>query len=119
MAKSNQNLPGAATFAAKEEKPKPKAESSLPAVSDGGLLGSLPSIGAKPRFGGLGGVGNRAGAFDFDKTYLDNAQKELNKLNKIADYSNLEEEKKEEDTRSMLQVMQDKRKRTEASLAAA
>ena len=70
------------------------------------MLGDLPSIGGgKPRFTGLGGVGNRAGAFDFDSRYLENAQKELNKLNKIADYDNLEEEKKEEDNRSMLQVM--------------
>ena len=66
-------MPGAATFSTKADKPKPKAESSLPAVQDGGLLGDLPSIGAKPRFGGLGGVGNRAGAFDFDQTYLQNA----------------------------------------------
>ena len=45
------------------------------------------------------------------------AQAELRKLNQIGE-PEFEEEKKE-DTRSMLQVMQDKRKATEAQLAAA
>lgn len=84
-------------------------------------MGGLPSIGGgrKP-FGGLGGVGNRAGMFDYDETYLRNAQKDLAKLNAINE-PNIggEEEKKEEDTRSMLQVMQDKRKAQEAANAAA
>ncbi len=38
-------------------------------------------------------------------------------MNKIGE-PEFEEEKKEEDNRSMLQVMQDKRKATEATLAA-
>jgi hypothetical protein len=58
--------------------------------------------------------------FDYDETYLRNAQKDLAKLNAINE-PNIggEEEKKEEDTRSMLQVMQDKRKAQEAANAAA
>lgn len=90
----------------------------LPSIGGGGL----PSIGGGKRmFGGLGGVHGRAGAFDIDETYLKRAQDELKKLNAInePDIGGLEEEKKEEDTRSMMQVMQDKRKAAEAALAAA
>ena len=82
----------------------------------------LPSIGGGRRmFGGLGGVGGRAGMFDYDETYLRNAKAELAKLNAINEpgIGGDEEEKKEEDGRSMLEVMQEKRKATEASLAAA
>ena len=83
-------------------------------------MGGLPSLGGKRAFGGLGGVHGRAGAFDMDESYLRRAQAELAKLNAINE-PNIggEEEKKEEDTRTMLQVMQDKRKATEASLASA
>ena len=79
----------------------------------------LPSIGGgrKP-FGGLGGVYGRAGAFDIDPQALERANAELNKLNKIADYENLNnEEEKKEDGRTMLQVMMDKRKKAEAENA--
>ena len=69
-APSRANLPGAATFEMPSNKPKPKAESSLPSIGGGGgggLLGDLPSIGGtRQGFTGLGGIGNRAGAFDFD-----------------------------------------------------
>ena len=100
------------------------AAGSLPSVDAGGLPaigGGLPSIGGagRPGFTGLGGVYGRAGAFDVDQKALAQANAELAKLNKIADYSHLaEEEKKEEDGRSMLQVMQDKRKAAEADIAA-
>lgn len=75
--------------------------SSLPSL--GGTSG-LPSIGAGRRpFGGLGGIGNRGGMFDYDETYLKNAQAELAKLNAISEPGiGGEEEEKKEDTRSML-----------------
>jgi len=75
---------------------------SLPSL--GGTSG-LPSIGGGRRpFGGLGGVGNRAGMFDYDESYLKNAQADLAKLNAISEpgIGGDEEEKKEEDSRSML-----------------
>ena len=53
----------------KFEPPVPEANegSSLPSLGGGGASG-LPSIGAGRRpFGGLGGIGNRAGMFDFDE----------------------------------------------------
>jgi acyl-CoA reductase-like NAD-dependent aldehyde dehydrogenase len=81
-------------------------------------LGGGP--GGRRPFGGLGGVGNRAGAFDLDPEALKRANAELAKLNKIGE-PDFEEEKKEEapDNRSMMQVMQDKRRATEAANAAA
>ena len=97
----------------------------LPEVSSnpGALpaLGGLPSIGGgRSKFGGLGGVHGRAGAFDIDEKYLKQAQAELAKMNRINDpnIGDEEEEKKEEDTRTFAQVMADKRKATEADLAA-
>lgn len=100
----------------------PAATSELPSLGGGASLSGLPSLGSgmgrKPF--GLGGVGSRAGAFDLDPEALKRANAELAKLNKIGDYD-FEEEKKEEapDGRSMMQVMQDKRKATEAANAAA
>lgn len=48
----------------------------------------------------------RQGGFDVDQAALARANADLAKLNKISDYSHLaEEEKKEEDGRTMLQVM--------------
>ena len=92
----------------------PAATSELPSLGGGASLGGLPSLGAGPGrrpFGGLGGVGSRAGAFDLDPEALKRANAELAKLNKIGE-PDFEEEKKEEapDGRTMLQVMQDKRK---------
>ena len=55
-----------------KKKPKPApveegAGSALPPPSELPALGGLPSIGGGRRpFGGLGGVGSRAGAFDVD-----------------------------------------------------
>ena len=98
---------------AKEPLP-PAATSELPSLG-GSSLGGLPSLGSGPPgrrpFGGLGGVGNRAGAFDLDPEALKRANAELAKLNQIGE-PEFEEEKKEEapDNRSMMQVMQDKRK---------
>ena len=84
----------------------------MPSANAGGLPaigGGLPSIGGgagRPGFTGLGGVYGRGGAFDVDPKALAQANAELAKLDKIADYSHLaEEEKKQEDGRSMLQVM--------------
>lgn len=61
-------------------------------------------------FGGLGGVHGRAGAFDYDEKFLMKAKRDLANLNKIEepDFGQNEEEEKKEDTRSMMQVMQDK-----------
>lgn len=74
----------------------------LPSLGGGGL----PSIGggAGRMYSGLGGVHGRAGAFDLDETYLKRAQAELKKLNAInePDIGGVEEEKKEEDSRSMM-----------------
>ena len=70
--------------------------------------------------GGLGGVHGRAGAFDVDPAALERANAALARLNKGPNYDHLiEEEKKEEDGRTMLQVMQDKRRAAEESVAAA
>ena len=92
----------------------PAATSELPSLS-GSSLGGLPSLGGgapgRRPFGGLGGVGSRAGAFDLDPEALKRANAELAKLNQIGE-PEFEEEKKDEapDNRSMMQVMQDKRK---------
>jgi hypothetical protein len=89
---------------------KPAGGDALPSMG-GGLPsiggGGLPSIGGgRAGFTGLGGVFGRQGGFDVDPAALAKANAELAKLNKINDYSHLaEEEKKEEDGRSMLQVM--------------
>jgi len=81
-----------------EKKPAAPEKSSLPPPSD------LPSIGGGPRqFGGLGGVYGRQGTFDYDEKFLKNAKKDLANLNRIEepDFGQQEEEKKEEDTRTM------------------
>lgn len=62
----------------------------------------------------------RAGAFDFDQKLMQNARRDMANLNRIEepDFGQHEEEKKEEDNRTMLQVMQDKQKAQEVALAA-
>ena len=87
-------------------------------------LGGMPSLGGGRRFGGLGGVQGRAGGFDVDEAALKRANAELAKLNKITDISDdllgneQEEEKKLVSAgRSMMQIMDDKRKRSEATQA--
>lgn len=93
--------------------------SDLPAI--GGAGSGLPSIGGgKPGFTGLGGIYGRKGGFDVDPEALARVNADLNRLNKINDYSHLanEEEKKEEDGRSMLEVMKQKRMAAEAEIAA-
>ena len=106
--------------AAKDPLP-PAATSELPSLGGPSSLGGLPSLGggARKPFG-LGGVGSRGGAFDLDPEALKRANAELAKLNRIGE-PDFEEEKKEEvaDDRTMLQVMQDKRKAQEAANAAA
>lgn len=80
-------------------------KSTLPPPSDLPDIGSsLPGIGGGRKFGGLGGVYGRAGAFDVDENSLKRAKQDLAKLNKIEepDFGQFEEEKKEEDGRSML-----------------
>ena len=101
-------MPGAATFAvggAAKPKADPKPSSDLPPV------GGLPSLGGGRKPFGLGGVHGRAGAFDYDQNLLNQA-KALDELNRINEpgIGGVEEEKKEEDGRSMLEVMQAKRK---------
>ena len=97
-------------------------DSSLPSIGGGAGGGELPSIGGagRPGFAGLGGVYGRQGGFDVDREALARANAELAKLNKIADYSHLanQEEEKKEDGRSMLEVMQEKRRAAEADIAA-
>jgi hypothetical protein len=117
------------------DQPKVQAEQplgDLPSIGgSSGLptLGGLPSLGGglgggRRPFGGLGGVHGRAGGFDVDMGMKAQADRDLAKLRGLdggfGDI-NIEEEKKEEpaDSRTMLQVMQDKRKAAEASNAAA
>ena len=65
---------------------KPKAqeveEVGKPVEAAGALpaLGGLPAIGGGRKFGGLGGVHGRAGAFDVDEKFLRQANAELYKL---------------------------------------
>ena len=81
--------------------PEGGASSSLPSI---GGTSELPSIGGGRQgwFSGLGGVGNRAGRFDYDEAYLKKAQAELAKLNAINEPGIGGEEEKKEDTRTML-----------------
>ena len=67
--------------------PPPTMGSDLPDIGGGGPLGGLPSLGGGGRkpFGGLGGVGGRAGAFEYDQAALKRANAELAKLNRIGD----------------------------------
>ena len=69
----------------------------------------------------MGGVHGRAGGFDVDQNLMRQVTADLRKLDGGFGDINIEEEKKEEapDNRSMMQVMQDKRKAAEAEVAAA
>lgn len=59
-------------------------KSTLPPPSDLPEIGSsLPEIGGGKKFGGLGGVYGRAGAFDVDENSLKRAKNDLAKLNRI------------------------------------
>jgi len=59
-------------------------KSNLPPPSDLPEIGSsLPEIGGGKKFGGLGGVYGRAGAFDVDENSLKRAKNDLAKLNRI------------------------------------
>ena len=68
----------------------------------------------------MGGVHGRAGGFDVDQNMKRQVEADLRRLNGGFEEINIEEEKKEEpDNRTMMQVMQDKRKAAEAEVAAA
>ena len=108
--KSDAVFPPAATFTA------PSASSSaLPPVSDlppigGG--GDFPPVGGgRGGFGGgLGSLGMRQGGFEYDEQARRRANAELAKMNAQFDkHLDFEEEKKDEDKRSMMEVMQAKR----------
>ena len=124
---ATQDLPGAASFTRLGEKKKAKQEakvepvdnSVLPPPSELPAIGGFPAIGGR-RPGGLGGIGSRYGAFDVDQNALKRVNADLAKLNKIhePDFGDEEEKKEEPDNRSMLQVMQDKRKAAEQANAA-
>ena len=91
------------------EKNKPQEETKVAKLPN-----SFPDIGGNTKASGLpslGGIGQRKGGFDFDPEYLKKAQSELNKLNDIADMDAKPLEK--QDTRSMLEIMKEKRAKAE------
>lgn len=77
---------------------------------------SFPSVQQKPlSMMGLPSIGQRGGNFGFDDAYLKKANAELNKLNAIGEW---EDPKPTlvEDTRTMAEVLKDKRALAEAKL---
>lgn len=98
----------AATTAPTAQPEEDKKEALPPTAVSSKAQSSLPSLGGG-RAGGLGGVGNRYGAFEYDQSYLNQAKAGLAKLNNGFGSMDIEAaaegDKAEADGRSMLQVM--------------
>ena len=82
-----------------------------PIGGGGGGSSQFPPVGLGARGfgGGLGSIGSRHGGFEYDEEAKRRAKAELAKLNAQFDPNFVEEEKKEEDNRSFMEVMKAKR----------
>jgi len=104
----------------KEPKPPAEVREEFPSVGSTlpSLGGELPSLGggSKAGMGGLGGVGFRQGAFEVDPDLKRKAMAEMRKLNAQFDEVDLGEDDAAVDTRTLAEIMKEKRLKQEQAI---